>query len=870
MDIYKQNIEALRKTHPHLVTILERTSVDKEKIIISHSLSGELQVCYRKTREEKIVINDSDDLSMLPKKAAELLEQQDVVILLLGFGLGGYPEALHARLKTNAVLIVYEADPVFFKAVLQERDFSSILASDSLKIILGDEIDFGFIDTYHRKILQGNSYVLSQSGFVNLNKSAYETFRTRVAEIKKLKDTSVYTGISRGAEWTDAFIRNIPIILRTPGVKRLKNLFHQRPAIIISAGPSIEKNLHLLKEAKGKAILVAVDVVVPTLLPAGIMPDFIIALEANRKLFRAFENNPLLRFCPLIIAAEVDYETITSRYPGPVFLNPAIRHPVMKWLHKFWEDKGFIAAQGGSVSHMAFAVAEYLGARVIALMGQDLSFREKLHAGDVTRFFYSENDVENYRQRNPVVKDIFGEERYTTGQFLTFRTSFERLAKKFTGVVINVTEGGLPIDGIPVMRLKDFLEEYCRIRPINIYDTVVPLGEMKTDYELKGLITHICDGLSRFTFIRTNANEIVECVLALKEMKEKNMLHKRKAVTLIKKIEERENIVEDPLLAVIAPYRSSIKNYLRCEKDDDNSFDAIQDSLDYYRELIRVIEETEMRLNTLVKALENELEVDDILNGETIPSMDRYYQAGLIHAKAGMVREAVKNLEQAAGEFSKIIDPDVQKKRWEQALAIHWMLAELYIKQQRFYESKEILRVLVDLAPEDCDKDDRRRFSKQSVVHLLDICDTGIACWETQQINTKKILDKANQEYGSHLESGIFYFRAGDYERAKVSYKKAIEENTELLGKDKVFKNEDSIEKARLVGSFFGLAQTYVMLNDFDKAVQTLDMGLPYALEMDKITGCHGSEFGKLFKELYDQCGRGNKAQSLQRRASTV
>ena len=142
-----------------------------------------------------------------------------------------------------------------------------------------------------------------------------------------MSDSRIVTGITRGAEWADAFIRNIAVILRTPGVIRLKNIFKGRPAIIVSAGPSIEKNFHLLKEAKGKAIIIAVDVVVPTILPAGIIPDFIVALEANRKLYRAFENNPLLKFCPLICTTEVDYETMASLYPGPVFLNFSNPHP---------------------------------------------------------------------------------------------------------------------------------------------------------------------------------------------------------------------------------------------------------------------------------------------------------------------------------------------------------------------------------------------------------------------------------------------------------------------------------------------------------------------------------------------------------------
>ncbi len=51
----------------------------------------------------------------------------------------------------------------------------------------------------------------------------------------------------------------------------LQNIFDSRPAIIVSAGPSLENNFHLRKKAKNKAVIIAVDVVLPTLLPAGII-----------------------------------------------------------------------------------------------------------------------------------------------------------------------------------------------------------------------------------------------------------------------------------------------------------------------------------------------------------------------------------------------------------------------------------------------------------------------------------------------------------------------------------------------------------------------------------------------------------------------
>jgi len=869
MEIYKRNIEALKKTHPHLVEVLETTSVDKEKIIVSHMSSGELQIIYRKANTDEVVISDSHDLSGLPKRAAELLEQQDVkrMMLLLGFGLGGYPEALHARLKENGVLVVYEAVPEIFKAALEKRDLSLLLASPRFILILGEKTeDFEFIRKYHRKIVQKNFYILKQTGSIALNKPAYERFRTKVIEAKRSSDSGVATAIGRAEEWTNAFIKNIPIVLRTPGVIRLRNLFKEKPAIIVSAGPSIEKNLHLLKEAKGKAIIIAVDVVVPTLLPAGIMPDFIVALEASRKLFHAFENNPLLRFCPLVCTPEVDYETITSLYPGPVFLNPTFQHPVLKWFHNFWESKGFIAGRGGSVSHMAFAFAEYIGANVIALMGQDLCFREKLHAGNVTPLFYSETDVEQLRQRNPVVKDIFGEERYTTNQFLTFRIAFEKITKRFKGVVINATEGGMPIEGARTMRLKEFIDEYCQIVFAIPFETVLPLYEMKTAYDLSGLMTHVRSTISKLENIRKKAGKIVDCVVNLKTLKERNMLNASEAGRLIGKIAKLEKIVEDPILGILAPYRYRIENYLRRDEADNESVDAIHDSLDFYGELKSVIEQLLIRLDSLMKVLERESEVDDVLADGVVLAIERFFHAGVVHSETGMIREAVRHFEKAANEFGRIKEPDIQKKFWTLALNIHWLLAGLYVKQHRLYEAQDVLGVLMDFAPESPGQ--FNDFNKMSVKNLFETCEIGIKLWEKQQENLEQLLKKASQEYGSNLESGNFYLRIGDYESAKAAFNRSVDEEKAQIVTNNGDPLGNSIRRARLVASLYGFAQTYFAMNDIEKAVHALDMSLGYVIEMDKTAGKYGSEIRSLIAQLYERCGRGDKRSLFERTAA--
>ena len=187
MDIYRRNLEALGKTHPHLAQMIEDTRVNEGGLVVARSLSGELQVNYKRADGAEIVINDSSDLSNLPERAADLMEQEEGtrIILLLGFGLGGYPEAIHTRLKGDGILIVYEALPELFKTVLQKRDLSVLLGSERFRLILGEDTnDFGFVSRYHRNIVQGKFYILKQNGCVALNEPAYERFRTKVTEAR--------------------------------------------------------------------------------------------------------------------------------------------------------------------------------------------------------------------------------------------------------------------------------------------------------------------------------------------------------------------------------------------------------------------------------------------------------------------------------------------------------------------------------------------------------------------------------------------------------------------------------------------------------------------------------------------------------------
>lgn len=62
-------------------------------------------------------------------------------------------------------------------------------------------------------------------------------------------------------------------------------------AIIVSAGPSLDKNVEDLKKAEGKAMIIAVDTALKTVLRAGVRPDLTICVDPRKEIEFLGMNN---------------------------------------------------------------------------------------------------------------------------------------------------------------------------------------------------------------------------------------------------------------------------------------------------------------------------------------------------------------------------------------------------------------------------------------------------------------------------------------------------------------------------------------------------------------------------------------------------
>ncbi|NOZ67882.1 MAG: motility associated factor glycosyltransferase family protein, partial [Deferribacteres bacterium] len=332
--IYRGNLEKLSRHHPELVEIVESATIDGERIKIFDSESGNPRIVYKRNDGEEINIHSAGDPVECARQAIDLLGriEKEGIVVLFGFGLGYFAEEIFRRFEKGHILLIYEATPEIFRMALSIKDFSGLIDSAQVKIVLGENADnFSVIHTHYHHIINGKFWIVKHNPSVKLNQTAYDNFLKRLKEEKMLADIGVSTVVSRGKEFIDAFFSNVQSIMRKPGVNALKNIFKGCKAIIVSAGPSLDRNVHLLKKAKGKAVIIATGGALPTLLACDIIPDLVVEIDpASENIEDKFQQIPILKEVPFICLIQYTPELIKI-YPGPLFMNSVMGNIAFVW-----------------------------------------------------------------------------------------------------------------------------------------------------------------------------------------------------------------------------------------------------------------------------------------------------------------------------------------------------------------------------------------------------------------------------------------------------------------------------------------------------------------------------------------------------------
>lgn len=440
INFYSKNINIIKEKDLLLFEKLNNLVLSREKYEIVNTKTDKNTI---KIRQYNLELNKLEEFFLHskydPGKNSEEFIKNKVNLeadeyIFYGFGLGYHIEKMLEYLKVEQKLYIIELNLDILKIALELNDLSIILSDPRVHLVTIYSPD---ISDVVKRITTNCEKLVIYTPSVKLIPKEYNNIRFLLEDINMKVNTSedmiklLHTNLEHNKK------------LGCPSIEKFINRFNNKPIIIVSAGPSLDKNKHMLKEVKGKAIVFAVGRALKSLLNIGISPDMFCIIdpqfELTYKQIEGYENI----YIPLLFLDTANSDTI-SKYKGPkyIFTNQ----------QESKTPEECIVDTGGSVATAILDMSIKFGGNPIIFIGQDLAYTDnKDHAEDA---IYSNNKctgniTRKVKGQNDMVLD-------TTLFLLSFKNWIENKIKKYPNIrFINATEGGAIIEGCEHMSMAD-------------------------------------------------------------------------------------------------------------------------------------------------------------------------------------------------------------------------------------------------------------------------------------------------------------------------------------------------------------------------------------------------------------------------------
>jgi Flp pilus assembly protein TadD len=391
------------------------------------------------------------------------------VITLTGMGLGYTPLALLEKRPNLRHLAVLEPNVGVFLQALHALDLTSLFSDPRFILGIGPDLNIAAVMAPAHKALQLEGiHNLQHLPTFSLDPDVYKKIHQELLEHCSSFNIEGNTLGFMGRDFLENRLRHFNSIHHDRLLADLAGKGQGIPAILVAAGPSLDKNVHLLAKAKGKAVIIAADAALPTLIANGVIPDLVGAIDPLELIFeKVAAVAPQVHGTSLLCMSWVSSKMVKFFPAEQVFWCFGSK-PIEAWMAGLL-DSTMLTAGAGSVAHLDFLAAIIMGCSPIVLVGQDLAFSPlKSHASHA---ILQTRDLSNSLQEgNPDtvwLDGIDGGKVPSNRTFQNHKNHFEMMIRTQEGHYINATEGGAHITGTEVLPLRTVLERYC-VTPVEV------------------------------------------------------------------------------------------------------------------------------------------------------------------------------------------------------------------------------------------------------------------------------------------------------------------------------------------------------------------------------------------------------------------
>ncbi|EPJ1958850.1 motility associated factor glycosyltransferase family protein [Campylobacter coli] len=470
------------------------------------------------------------------------------VLYFYGFGNGILFKALLQN-KNHQHIVVFEKDIEIIWIMFHILDFSHELQNSRLMVLQTSSLDIEFFSNF---CSSKPFFQFSRIYFLELMSHYYERFHEDILGLnKKLAENFKNSIVSYGNDPLDAlqgieqFVYNLPQMITHPSYKELlsKRKGISDTAIIVSTGPSLTKQLPLLKKYANKATIFCADSSYPILAKHGIKPDYVLSLE-RIPLTSEFFNNDFGEFDKdiVFVCAGVVHPKTIEYLKNKTFI---ITQKILAFPYYINLKNFCYTAVGFSVAHMAYEFATHLSHKNIIFIGQDLAYAEDgfSHTKDYSNLDKHEGHFQRDKGKFQCLA-YGGNGKAESSEVWTMFRFFlqDTISRNIISTTYNCTEGGARIEGTiekpflwacEKLLYKDLNKPFEKLEPLSLNKQNEFL--LKAYYKVCKSIKHCRD----FSKILSNDFEKIQSVY-LNLNKKENDLN-----LAIRKIDEFKNKLEN-------------------------------------------------------------------------------------------------------------------------------------------------------------------------------------------------------------------------------------------------------------------------------------------------------------------------------------
>lgn len=466
-NYFEKNVEIWARSQPREAVLL--SYVDDEELIFCETELGEQNLkCPSDKAGNFDYFHSQQGAALEAKKWFESFDTSTTELLYVyGVGLGYYyEEALSWLKKDSKHLLVFLEDNIgVLQKFFQTERAYRILSNRQVKIIYLEDpnSDKSVIGELNWDFVFAEASISALEYYKNSKSTLYDNLKREIPFGTAIKKELLSEYLNYGAAYFSNCYQNLMDLHHSYLGNALFGKFKKVPAIICGAGPSLEKNRHLLKGLELRALIFSGGSATNALNSIGVQPHFCVGIDPNSEQQQRLKSN-LAFEVPFFYRSRLNHGAFSSIHGPKLYLTGSGGYDITDYFEERFGIEGESLEEGHNVITFALEIAHKMGCDPIFIVGMDLGFTgSKVYSQGVLKdvSFDGARSLNAFDGDILYRKDIYGDTIATLWKWVAESEWIGRWAKENEAVtLINCTEGGLGMPDVANKTLKKSVEQY--------------------------------------------------------------------------------------------------------------------------------------------------------------------------------------------------------------------------------------------------------------------------------------------------------------------------------------------------------------------------------------------------------------------------